>query len=760
MTSDFEIGRIVAVDTAQLTIELGTELKAMTRATYEGTFEVGRINSYVLIPVGARRIVAMVTKVVMTEEAELRLDKTMVYFPSARRIMKATMIGTIDDNIFTQGINIFPILDSPVFLTTNDDLDAIFGNNNKDLEIDDENPGFCVPIGTSELFPDYDIKINPDVFFGKHSAIIGSTGSGKSCSIATVIQSILELNPIKRTRFIILDTTGEYRDAFQNNIEDDVWEDSNPDYHCLYIPTDPNKTDERLILPYWFMNSEDFIRLFRAKGGLQSPVLQRAIGIARSSERKSDRATSVTESMLMALTKIRALCENDAPNQQWAIPNNIKDICDDTLRFNEIFPKAWQEYKDLEIDEMINLGISFIKQIASEAGGNGLGATRIKQILDKVLEIISLFEKNGLLDTDVTEYDQSNPDAPTYFNLRHMVTTALDFAMKEQAKGSSPGRVREAVGPMMIRIQRYLTDSRYDFLFGLFPKIENVLAEFLRDILGLESLTDNVDDEGEKEKKGDNSNDQTQDENGTVKLPFHLRQRSTSKNPHNIVIIDLSLLASEVLENVTALLGRLILEFLQRAGETQTSNIKRGEFPVVLVLEEAQNYIKEVRRNEEESISKTVFERIAREGRKYGLGLMVSSQRPSELSKTVLSQCNSFIVHRLQNPEDLRYFKDIVPGIYEELLRQLPALAPQQALIFGEAVRAPVLVHMREANPLPRSRDPKFYKHWVAEKPLIPDVEAVSKKWEANIDIAKGDNVDSNVKDMPDDTNRDDKEGA
>jgi DNA helicase HerA-like ATPase len=93
------------------------------------------------------------------------------------------------------------------------------------------------------------------------------------------------------------------------------------------------------------------------------------------------------------------------------------------------------------------------------------------------------------------------------------------------------------------------------------------------------------------------------------------------------------------------------------------SGVGRGEFPVVLVLEEAQNYIREGRKSEEESISKQVFERIAREGRKFGLGLVVASQRPSELSKTVLSQCNSFVVHRLQNPEDLRYFREIVPGI-------------------------------------------------------------------------------------------------
>ena len=127
MTTEHEIGRIVAVDTAQITVELNRDLKALTRSTYEGTIEVGRINSYIIIPVGSRRIVGMVTRVVMTEESELQADKTMVSLPSTRRLMKATMIGSIDEDRFRQGISLFPVLDSKVFLTTKEDLDAIFG---------------------------------------------------------------------------------------------------------------------------------------------------------------------------------------------------------------------------------------------------------------------------------------------------------------------------------------------------------------------------------------------------------------------------------------------------------------------------------------------------------------------------------------------------------------------------------------------------------------------------------------------------------
>jgi hypothetical protein len=251
-------------------------------------------------------------------------------------------------------------------------------------------------------------------------------------------------------------------------------------------------------------------------------------------------------------------------------------------------------------------------------------------------------------------------------------------------------------------------------MFDTYPTANHVLSAFLRDVLGIGASKD-VPLAAEAIVS-------------TSRMPFYDRQRAGAAAV-DVVILDLSLLAAEVLENVTALIGRLILEFLQRLGE-HGGEEARGSLPVVLVLEEAQNYIQQPRFAEEESIARTVFERIAREGRKYGLSLVVASQRPSELSRTVLSQCSSFIVHRLQNPEDLRYFKEIVPGIYGPMLEQIPALAPQTALVLGECVPAPALVKIRDARPIPRSRDPHFYRYWVSDSAPAVNVEAICATWE------------------------------
>lgn len=194
-------------------------------------------------------------------------------------------------------------------------------------------------------------------------------------------------------------------------------------------------------------------------------------------------------------------------------------------------------------------------------------------------------------------------------------------------------------------------------------------------------------------------------------------------NDHRqITIIDMSLLPFQVLETITGLVGRMIIEFLSRFKKEE-----RGTMPVVIALEEAQNYIPEVNHKDRDSISRKVFERIAREGRKYGLSLLVSSQRPSELSKTVLSQCNSFIVHRIQNPDDQLYIRKLVSSANSEILNQLPTLPQQHVIFMGDCVRTPVVAKMNTAKPTPNSNNPQFVNNWLKDGTI--DYFSIEKKW-------------------------------
>ena len=169
----------------------------------------------------------------------------------------------------------------------------------------------------------------------------------------------------------------------------------------------------------------------------------------------------------------------------------------------------------------------------------------------------------------------------------------------------------------------------------------------------------------------------------------------------NITVIDLSGIPFEIVEIVVSVLSRLIFDF-------NFWNKQKRECPLCIVYEEAHNYIPRNR----SSIAKMSVERIAKEGRKYGVSLIVVSQRPSELSETVLSQCNNFISLRVTNPDDQNYVKKLVPDQNAELMNMLSILRRGEALIIGEAVVMPVRVLMDLPSPTPDSDDIKFFDKW------------------------------------------------
>jgi DNA helicase HerA-like ATPase len=198
----------------------------------------------------------------------------------------------------------------------------------------------------------------------------------------------------------------------------------------------------------------------------------------------------------------------------------------------------------------------------------------------------------------------------------------------------------------------------------------------------------------------------------------------------SVAVVDLSLIPSDVVEVVVAVLARMIFEALQRH-----RRIEGKALPTSVVLEEAHVF---VRRHEADDDFETpgqmcvrTFERIAREGRKFGLGLILSSQRPSELSPTILAQCNSFLLHRLVNDRDQGLVAKLVPDNLSGLLEDLPSLPARHALLLGWAVPLPTLLEVRELPPeqRPQSADPDFWNVWTGGRKPNVDWKRVAEQW-------------------------------
>lgn len=195
----------------------------------------------------------------------------------------------------------------------------------------------------------------------------------------------------------------------------------------------------------------------------------------------------------------------------------------------------------------------------------------------------------------------------------------------------------------------------------------------------------------------------------TEDLPDLLKQflGYSDDKKSNITIIDLSGIPFEVLSLVVSLISRLVFDFCFHYKSIKNDK----EVPYLLVLEEAHNYIPQSQGAKYNSVKKSI-ERIAKEGRKYGLSLMIVSQRPSEISETIFSQCNNFMAMRLTNPTDQQYVKRLMPDSVSAITDTLPSLERQEALIIGDSIPMPTIVKINDLEYKPASNDINFRSEW------------------------------------------------
>jgi DNA helicase HerA-like ATPase len=274
-------------------------------------------------------------------------------------------------------------------------------------------------------------------------------------------------------------------------------------------------------------------------------------------------------------------------------------------------------------------------------------------------------------------------DSPVFFSLDELREKFEESNQETSDFGRTKGPLYGKFDQLLVRLDSLLNDGRYDFM--LKPKLRTsteTLVDLMRDFVGL----------------------------GEPKA--------------NVTVLNLSAVPFDVQPTVTALIGRLAFEF-------NFWNPKCLEFPIWLVCEEAQEYIPRDADTRYKEARRTM-ELIAKAGRKYGVGLCVVSQRPKEVSETVLAQCGTFLCLRISNPDDQDYLRAMVPDAARGTFASLTSLSRGEAIAMGSAVPMPVRFQMNLPNPPPNSQDVDFAQKWKTGGAEI-DVEQLVRNWHRQV---------------------------
>lgn len=636
-----------------------------------------RINGYVLIPSDQGHLVAQVEWITI-ERSQYPKRKGMQDFglvdlPYPQRKMSLNPLGSLvyegtKENVeqysFKRGVESYPTVGDPVLLPTEVQLRAIVesGENRH------------IKIGTSPLAANATVSVDPDRLFGRHLAVLGNTGSGKSCSVAGLIRWSLEAAKKKRgvnpnARFIVLDPNGEYANTFKDM------------GGVRVFAVDPGEEVKQLQVPLWFWNSSEWSAFTQASAKTQRPTLIQSL----RSVRDGSFETAVTPSREMRRylrTLISALQMDRNSGNPWKGTGQAKGFSEKLAEWKECLTQD-ASFSAEESEALQNL-LKHIDNLEAEHPGpwpKVFNHEEIKALSSILSDTHSVF---GGSDTDSLRIDADVPRSFTGDELLRSVEANAEIL-----------NVSEHVETMLMRIRTILADSR----------MKNITSGFADSTLD-GWLTDYI---------GDN-----QASNGSV------------------TVIDLSLVPAEVVHIITAVVARMTLEALQRY-----RNLNDGKtLPTALVMEEAHTFVRRYADDSENQNSAAiccqVFEKIAREGRKFGLGLVLSSQRPSELSPTVLSQCNSYLLHRISNDRDQELVHKLVPDNLRGLLRDLPTLPSQNAILLGWASELPVLVKMNSLRKdhQPKSDDPDFWSVWSGAKERNVDWGTIAAEWQ-QVDSSK-----------------------
>lgn len=642
-----------------------------------------RINGYVLFSCENGYLVGQINWITIERSQYPKRrgiqDFGIIDLPFPLRIISVNPLGVLqyssksmfDKTVykFSRGIDIFPTVGDPAYLPTEEQLRAIIENGYNRR----------VQIGTSPLCGNAVVSVDPDKLFGRHVAVLGNTGSGKSCSVAGLIRwSIEAAGKNSNSRFIILDPNGEYAECFSDL----------KNVNRYAVESDNEKEINQLKVPLWLWNTDEWIAFTQAGGKAQKPTLVQALRTVREGLSHIDLGEeNKTKNFLKTIYQITALeIKNGNP---WGGFRKAKSFLELLEKWNESVVEN-DSFSQLENNAIRNLK-NQIDSLKEQRTGNYVNYNFSTVEANSVKDLINnAYIAFGGSEKDFLPIDENIP----------LPFTGEMFLSSIESNAALMG-TSEYVETMRMRVQTLLSDKHLKPVISY--EADYTLEQWLEDY-----ICPNTED--------------------------------TSA----ITIIDLSLLPSEMTHIIASVIARMTLESLQRYRKVNNGKT----LPTTIVMEEAHTFIKRYNDDTETySASSTcakIFEKIAREGRKFGLGLVLSSQRPSELSPTVLSQCNTFLLHRISNDRDQELVHRLVPDNLRGLLRDLPSLPSRNAILLGWATELPILVQMKHLpeDKRPKSNDPEYWKYWTENKETV-NWQMIADDWQDKEIAAVSENTEN-----------------
>ncbi|MBR3049401.1 MAG: ATP-binding protein [Bacilli bacterium] len=585
------LGRILKINDNSIVIELAIDISKQPNL----------MNLHIVFEDGNKRVVGEI----------VNIDQRQVV---------ANIVGELIQDGFVPGSSFKPSFRSKIRLITSEELEFMLGKQ--------QTVAGVTLFGTSNVYENYKINVGINDFFSNHFAVLGNSGSGKSCAVASIIQNLFSRtpNPPLRSNIIFFDAFGEYTNAFSKlgDINKDI-------IYKVYTTNVNDGKSEVIRIPVWLLDVDDLALLLDVDNPTQLPIIEKTLKLvpiltgnnAEVVKRKNDIIARALLDILLSgsdSTKIR--------DQVTAILTKFST-------------------NELNLESKISQPgyIRTLKQCLY------IDKTGKMQEMELVVEFIRTFVFD--------EEEEINPNALNKFYTLNDLEDAMDFALISEGILKSE-KVFDYANVLSVRLHS-LVNSEYKTYFD-YP-------QYVTKDQYIKTLT-------------------------TDKM---------SGKKSQLINFNISYVDDRIAKVMTKIISRMLFT-------KAVANPNRGSEAYHIIVEEAHRYIQnDIDRS---ILGYNIFERITKEGRKYGVFLGIITQRPSELSDTTISQCSNFIILRTLHPRDLDYIKNMVPNVSIEVVNQLKNLKPGNCIAFGSAFKIPISMYVDLPIPRPLSNNVNLESVW------------------------------------------------